>query len=547
MAGPREGGDVNRARALAAAAVIMLSMAASPVASADTAPRWVLHVQRYPGGISGGVRAAASDEVATASSASAPAGSPSSSPEPPVASGGNVQLNDDSSPPMPQNETAVAASLEAPLVAVAAANDYVSNGLVVMATADGGRSWRSTRVVPTFGGTGDNCLGSDPAVAYSLRDRAFFLSQLCFFARQPFSEIHVYKSVDGGATWTPGAAAAVAASNFDQRTGTADESVFNDKELIAVDNTPTSPHYGRLYVTYTKFHMLPDGFSDYCPVQVAYTDDVPTFDPSLAVWQRRAIVPDAPGAKGVGPSANQHSSPVVEASGALDVSFVEEECNTGRDHKLLFQRSGDGAATFLPRPVRVDRPGQFVDNRDPDDLLPGKSFRAPNGPSLAYSPATGTLALAYQNLLNGRVSGADISLARSTDGGLHWADMRYVSVDPSGAPAANDQFFPAVTSDRSGTFFAIWLDNRLDPGNHLVDTFEGVSTDDGVTWTNARISTQSWDPDRGFFRSGRFIGDYIDVAASERAVYPVWTDGRDSAIDRTGIGETDIFTAVQLR
>jgi hypothetical protein len=64
--------------------------------------------------------------------------------------------------------------------------------------------------------------------------------------------VHVIKSVDNGKTWTPGRQAARAASNFDYTTGTVDDTIFNDKEYIAVDNTPTSPHYGRLYVTYTK-------------------------------------------------------------------------------------------------------------------------------------------------------------------------------------------------------------------------------------------------------------------------------------------------------
>ena len=62
-----------------------------------------------------------------------------------------------------------------------------------------------------------------------------------------------------------------------------------------------------------------------------------------------------------------------------------------------------------------------------------------------------------------------------------------------------------------------------------------------------RINSRSWNPDLGFFTSGAFIGDYNDIAASNRAVYPVWTDGRINAIERTGIGETDIFTNVELR
>ena len=207
----------------------------------------------------------------------------------------NVLTNDDSHPPVPQNETAVAASTADPLVAVAAANDYVSGGVVVMRTRDGGRHWASTRVVPEFRPTGDLCNGGDPAVAHSSRDRMFFLSQLCFFRELGHSEVQVYVSPDNGRTWTPGGQAARAASTFDYSTGVEDQSNFIDKEYMAVDNTPTSPHYGRLYVTYTKFHILPSGFSDYCPIQLAYSDAVPAFNPFLATFTHVAVNPRHPG------------------------------------------------------------------------------------------------------------------------------------------------------------------------------------------------------------------------------------------------------------
>jgi hypothetical protein len=68
--------------------------------------------------------------------------------------------------------------------------------------------------------------------------------------------------------------------------------------------------------------------SDYCPIQAAYSDSVPTADPSTSVWQHTAVVPDDPGSKGIGASANQFSTPVVDDEGGLDVGFVSEDCNT---------------------------------------------------------------------------------------------------------------------------------------------------------------------------------------------------------------------------
>jgi hypothetical protein len=453
-------------------------------------------------------------------------------------------MNSDSYPPMPQNEESIAVSTDDPMVAVAGANDYVSGGTVVMRTSDGGRTWASTRVVPVFRPTSDTCNGGDPSVAYSRRDHVFYLAQLCFFRELPYSEIQLFVSGDNGKTWTPGRRSAVAASNFDLATGETDLSTFNDKEYITVDNYPLSPHYGRLYVSYTRFHIAEDGSSDTCPIKLSYTDTVPVQDPSLTVWHHSDVVRDDPGAGGLGFSANQFSVPVVEKSGALDIAYILEECNSSLDHGLRVRRSTDGGASF-GRGSHVDKPGLWADNPSLSDGIPHSGFRTPNTIAMAYSPATGTLAYVYTNYIRGKGNG-DIDVSLSHDHGATWSDPIPISTGPSGRPAPNNQFFPWIAADANGRFAAIWHDRRQDPDNHLIGTWEGRSTDDGQTWTDFSISGALWDADLGFFSSGAFIGDYNGLAMNTEVIYPVWTDGRNNAIEETGIGETDVFTDVEI-
>jgi len=529
--------------AAAVASLVIVTSLVGTSASAHKVPQWVKHVQHWNGGISNGVReraAQAAGAIVIPQTLSRPALKIGS------AALGNVQMNGDSDPPLPQDEPSIAESLVDPMNAVAAANDYTGDGFWIGSTTDGGQTWASQWKDPKFSFDGGRCFASDPSVAYSLRDHAFYLSTLCYFSTTPASEIQVWKSVDGGGTWSSSQQPALVVTNH-ATDGSIDASVFYDKELMAVDNTPGSPYFGRLYVTYTKFHMTGGSYarSDYCPVQAAYTDAIPTADPAASSWGHTAIVPDAPGAKGTGSSANQFSTPLVDDQGALDVAFVQEDCNTSIDHALYFARSDTGGASFGGI-VRVDRPGWFSDNPNANDNLPGKGdVRFPNTPSFAYDAARGRLALIYQNNANRTVSGADISLQSSDDFGATWTAPRTISVRSNGKAAPRDQFFPAIGVDPDGVWFAIWQDTRLDPANHLISTFQGESSNGGQTWTNHLISTASFDPRKSFFTCGCFIGDYNQIAVSSEVVLPAWTAGRDSPPKPAG--DSNVWTNVEIR
>jgi hypothetical protein len=525
---------------------------ATSIAMASTTPRWVKHVHRYPGGISNGVRAYLDPGLRKAKQ-QAQASQSLSSPAAPAAPGPlqNEQVNsDDSNPPLPQNETQVAHSELDDNVAVAGANDYVG-GVQIYATADGGQTWTTHSRVPATGETRDFCTGGDPAVAYSLRDHAFYFAGVCFLRAFPVSEIQVIQSTDNGQTWTGGDRnSSTAISNFRPQLQDFNPALFYDKPQITVDNNPSSPHFGRIYVTYVKFHLEPDGFSDYCPVNVSFTNDLdPNNDGDLtdAVWHLRSVVPDNPGGNGAGPSANQGAQPVVDNQGGLDISYMTEGCNRFIGHGIFMRRSTDGGQTFGAA-ERINKANQWADNPNPDDLLPNKKARFPASTSapLVFNPVDNSLNYIVQNNVNRAQTGADISFAKSKDYGKTWSNMHDVAVDGAGKPAPNDQFFPWMDVGPNGGLRAIWFDNRNAPKNVRIETFQGRAGINGRHWTNTDISTKSWNPNQSFFGSGAFIGDYNGFAVGDHSgvMYPIWTDGRDTP--GVPLGQTDVWTNVEL-
>lgn len=537
---------------LASMVMFAIGSQAAPGKHHRHTPRWVKHVQKYPGGISNGVRAYLTEGVRQAQARYAPAhqGTIFMSRRPAGSPFANIDMTTEPTiPKMPQNETAVAFNTASPGTAVAASNDYVNGGLAIYTTHNFGRSWSTVFLTPRVPETGDFCSGGDPTVVYSARDNAFYAAQLCFMRFHPESEIQVIQSKDNGDHWTGARFSSQVITNFDGNLEDFDPSLFFDKELLAIDNNPSSPFYGRLYITYIKFHIQPSGFSDYCPVQLAYTDDVdPNNDTDLGdtLWSHTSVVPDNPGGDGEGDTANQWAVPVVDDQGGLDISYASEDCNTSLDRALLFKRSTDGGVSFGPQ-VQIDKPGQWLDNPDLDDLLPNKNARIPLSPSMDFSPRLGALVYVVQNNVNSASSGADITGTFSTDYGATWQNMQNVShVGSSTSAAPGDQFFPWVSVDKSGGIHVIWFDNRNDPSNTLIETWELITKSLSFAPANFDISTASWNPNNAFFSSGSFIGDYNGLdAVTKNLDYPVWTDGRNSP--GPPLGEADIFTVSHFR
>jgi hypothetical protein len=163
----------------------------------------------------------------------------------------------------------------------------------------------------------------------------------------------------------------------------------------------------------------------------------------------------------------------------------------------------------------------------------GDTFR--NVPLLSLAAGrNGRVYLAYASEEAGR--GADVRLVRSDDGGAHWGEP--VTVNQS--LGAADQFQPSIAV--AGRRVAVsFLDRRLDPANTFADEWLASSDDRGATWTETRLSHDSWDPAIGAPRSptGDLLGDHQAIVADRCSIVALAADphlanppGRDHGFDR---------------
>jgi hypothetical protein len=177
------------------------------------------------------------------------------------------------------------------------------------------------------------------------------------------------------------------------------------------------------------------------------------------------------------------------------------------------------ASTFFPLP----------------NVFPHQAFRNLTLPIMAVGP-TGELYLTYSDYNELRASTpdedamqADVKLVKSLDGGATWTAPVRVNQDETNA----DQFQQYLRVTPRGQLNVSYFDRRLDqpnlpahPGNFFIDTFLSRSNDDGTTWTDSRVSHDSWDPSINppISPSGEFIGDYQGLVADNCFASPFVND-----------------------
>jgi hypothetical protein len=400
-------------------------------------------------------------------------------------------------------------------VAVAHEGRFPDGGAVDIGyawTRDGGGTWHHG-VVPylttAVGGAYDRA--SDPVVQFAA-DGTAYLSTL-LFAIPPGcpTAVAVSKSFDGGATW--GRPVLVHASN--------DCNYSDDKNWLVIDNSPVSPHFGRLYQFWTAF-ISPDGNNFTSPQVVRYSDDHGT------TWSRTFMVNPV--------NANtQDSQPMILADGTVVDTYRNfGPSSVGRDagiHRvpgrrafadvqpsidLNARRSLDGGMTWGPEILITHNLGF-----GPPDIrccLAGANIDHSTGRMYVVWPAAGP-------------GDEDPVLLSSSTDGLTWTEPVTASQgDGPGVQEAN----MTVAADGGQVFVS--YSQRTDPTNNFGFDQQKLATslDGGTTFGQESIgplSALQWAAQAPL--GVPFPGDYIGAAVSDNFLYLVWTVSSSPPVPET--------------
>jgi len=422
-----------------------------------------------------------------------------------------------------QNESSIAINPTNPLNLIASAVDYRSESATwVYVSNDGARSWKNINLGRPYPGWRST---NDPSVAFSLDGIGYF----CYggFGKlEPNTDllvgengVFVAKTTDEGKTWKAHIPVIV-------HTGTQTlDSNFEDKYYVHVDNSPSSPYFGHLYIPWKR--VTPRDSS----TQIVISKST---DKGESWSTPQPISPRKPGTSE--DTTYGQSFPLAVTGPNGEVYCV---WNDGIEHGVGFAKSTNGGKTFS-EPKIIFRYNIFGTTKHiPSQggyrhTVKGK-VRAEAYPVIAcdiWSQRKGYLYLTWA-----ADSIPNIYFSRSTDGGDTWSKPMIIH-----ETANNDQFWQWIAVDpKSGDLAVMYFDSRDDKDNVLVNCYVSYSSDGGQTWIDRRVGDEDHDLRLNPFMDNAFAGDYSGLAFYDGVIYPSWVDMRNAVLN---IRDSDVFTAI---
>ncbi len=463
---------------------------------------------------------------------------------------GNFLVDQDHDRPFPQNASYEPALTRDPLtgVLIAAAIDGLqqqpctgttkpltspcpfkpgSQSLASYRSTDNGRTWTGA-FLPGFPSIGENAT-SDPSLDYGPRR--------CADGRFRFScGVAIYYAGIASPFPAPGAVVDTVSRSYDDgliwsdpviATSTNRPDDFNDHPWVAVDHSPSSPYFGRVYLffAYYCFASCPPANNT---LYVVHSDDEGrSWSPGVALSSESDFTNLTQGFLETGQM-------VVASNGTVEAFWPSHANATAAPSNQVVAISTDGGQTFstpitiaplTPYPFQ-GTPFDGIDGNNANHV-PGMSARADCYPHPAADPHSSRVYVVWCDFSSGQ---GVIKGAVSLDG-RHWQQLGTIASVPG-----RNAFFPQISVSPTGiislSFDALTMPPADQPwqlGVQVYDMYYTQSHPGRLDWSRPlRVSTVSSNPDGTSHIEllEQFIGDYTGMVSGPTSAYIVWTDAR---------------------
>ena len=427
-------------------------------------------------------------------------------------------------PSVTQSETYTSANPDNPNEIVVTYNDSrtaPNNYSGGSYSSDGGATF--TRLTPNPFSSGHGTNFGDPVVLYNRQNatwHAIFIADGC----GGFG-LGSWKSTDGGQTWATGACV---------HNGSND-----DRESGWVDNDPSSPHYGTMYVSWNDYNVFNCGNIG-CLFATFSTDNGATWSTPHQVSPNGTE------------SRNTQITGDMAGTGDVYIAGMNENGGSGNlARNNLIYKSTDGGVTWANTYTGATFNGAGVTSVGYFECMfnaNGGYWRHMSwGEPAAYN---GVVHLVYSQHGTGNDPG-DVYYIRSTDGGVTFSTPFKLNTDSTTRP----QWQANLSASPGGTLFAMWYDAREttgpdcaygDPSQPCYRMWARKSNDNGATWLPDDMFSDVVTPlpaQPDFNVQGTYAGDYDYGSAIITKHLTSWVDGR---VTISSTSQQDAFTDREL-